>query len=337
MPWKQLLRMGKIKPSTEAIDMLMSMGEQMVTRAKAKLLSIVEQDLYWPTLTPTQAAIMLYGIAPPTPDETIKLVEDIFVKKEKLLEVKYVNTLKKIRKYYKAIEHGEMKDITGQEVQDLLVEAEEYFKRIKELFAEIEQRKEKERIVEACETIITIIRDILRLHGIKDVKQEDIPRLFTSELVNKGRMPEKQLRILKLILESREKYEKDQLTKAEVEGTRKEASQLIKSLVEYIQRTRGSEIERTKIRVKHGEKFGEVILLGKTAFIVHDLDSTDQEISKADIKPNGSLGTTSKSNMIELEKAIAEVEVPEKAFIKAPIFEDLKKIFGKEVEILVHY
>ncbi|MBT5021340.1 nucleotidyltransferase domain-containing protein, partial [Candidatus Woesearchaeota archaeon] len=81
MPWKQLLRMGKIKPSMEAIDMFMSSGEQMVGRVKAKLKGIVEADLYWSTLTPTQAALMLYGIPPPTPKETVNLLEDVFVKK----------------------------------------------------------------------------------------------------------------------------------------------------------------------------------------------------------------------------------------------------------------
>ena len=83
MPWKQLLKMGKIKPSTEAIDMFMASGEQMTARVKAKFKQMVEQDIYWSTLTPTQAALMLYGIPPPTPNETIKLVEEVFVKKEK--------------------------------------------------------------------------------------------------------------------------------------------------------------------------------------------------------------------------------------------------------------
>src|SRR3989344_4285113 len=34
MPWKQLLRMGRIKPSREAIDLFMSTGEQSITRVK---------------------------------------------------------------------------------------------------------------------------------------------------------------------------------------------------------------------------------------------------------------------------------------------------------------
>ena len=41
--------------------------------------------------------------------------------------------------------------------------------------------------------------------------------------------------------------------------------------------------------------------------------------------------------MDELEKVLKKVEIPPKVFIKEPIFEDLKNIFGKDVEILVNY
>ena len=107
--------------------------------------------------------------------------------------------------------------------------------------------------------------------------------------------------------------------------------------MEYLQRKRGREIEKAKIRVKHGNRFGEVILLGEEAFIIHDIDNEEKDISKAKIKENGSLGTTQKSSLEELEKALAKVEIPPKVFIKEPIFEDLKNIFGKDVEILVNY
>ena len=48
---------------------------------------------------------------------------------------------------------------------------------------------------------------------------------------------------------------------------------MFKFLVEYMQRKRGQELERAKVRVKHGEKFGEVILFDTIAFVIHDLDA----------------------------------------------------------------
>ena len=85
MPWKQLLKMGRIKPSPEAIDMYMSTGEQIIDRVKLKIKDIGMEDLFYAILTPSQAALMMHGVAPPTPKETPQVMRDVFVKKEKLL------------------------------------------------------------------------------------------------------------------------------------------------------------------------------------------------------------------------------------------------------------
>ena len=132
-------------------------------------------------------------------------------------------------------------------------------------------------------------------------------------------------------------YEAKKLTKIEVERVKKDSNELIKFLVEYLQRKRGREIERAKIRVKHGSKYGEVILLGEVAFIIQDIDQQEKDISRARIKEDGSLGPAEKSYLEELEKELAKVEIPPRVFIKEPIFENLKGIFGKDVEILVNY
>ena len=81
----------------------------------------------------------------------------------------------------------------------------------------------------------------------------------------------------------------------------------------------------------------EVILLEKIAFIFKDIDSKEQGILKAQINPDGGLGTLEDSSMEEYEVELAKIKIPPKVFIKEPIFEDLKNIFGREVEILINY
>ena len=122
-----------------------------------------------------------------------------------------------------------------------------------------------------------------------------------------------------------------------MEKVRKISDKLIRELIEYMQRKRGLELERAKIRVKHGKYYGEVLLLDKQAFIIHDLDKKDKEVSKAPINADGSLGKITKSSLVELEKSLAKIEIPSKAFIKEPIFENLKEVFGKDVEILINF
>src|SRR3989344_25539 len=55
MPWKQLLRMGRIKPSREAIDLFMSTGEQSMARVKARLKEMGMEETFYAILTPSQA------------------------------------------------------------------------------------------------------------------------------------------------------------------------------------------------------------------------------------------------------------------------------------------
>jgi predicted nucleotidyltransferase/uncharacterized protein (UPF0332 family) len=337
MPWKQLLKMGKIKPSSEAIDMFMASGEQMVDRVKGRIKQIVEAEIYWSTLTPTQAALMLYGIPPPTPKETIDLVEEIFVKKEKLLEDKYIDTLREIRTYYKGIETGDVKEITGKELDDLLDKADKYLKRLNRLFTQIEKMKEEESVIHLYETMVTIIRDVLMLEGVERVKDVEVVKYFESELVHRGKIPEKYLRMINSVIKAKHDYDEKKLTKADIENVKKEARELTKFLVEYMQRKRGRELERARIRVKHGDKYGEVMLLEDTAFIIHDIDEEDKEITKAKIMPDGSLSEYKKSNIEELEEHLAKYSIPPKVFIKEPIFEKLKDIFGRDVEVMVNY
>jgi len=306
MPWKQLLRMGKIKPSAEAIDMYMNSGEQMLKHVKSKIRDLGMEDTFWAILTPSQAALMLYGVPPPTPKETPELMRQLFVKKEKMLEEKYVKI-------------------------------ENYLKRIKKLFSQIEKIREEESMLHIYDTIVTVIRDILKLEGIQRASDLKIVKIFEDEIISKGKIPAKFLRILNSIMKAKKDYDNKKLTKAEVEKVKKSSQEFIRFMIEHIQRKRGMEIEKTKIRVKYGDKYGEILLLGKKAYIIHDIDQEEKRITKAEILPNGGLGKITKSSLEELEKELSKIEILSKVFIKEPIFEDMKKIFGKNVEILVNY
>ncbi|MBI3036564.1 nucleotidyltransferase domain-containing protein [Candidatus Woesearchaeota archaeon] len=337
MPWKQLLQMGRIKPSSEAIELYMSSGEQLLERVRFKLKEIGMEDMFWAILTPTQAAIMLYGIPPPTPKETPEVVREIFVKKEKLLEETYVNTLETVIRMRKELEHGDRKDVSGVEIDKVLSDCDKFLKRIGQLFKEIQQVKEEENIVRLYDTTVTMIRDALKAEGIGKVDDAELVSTFEDEMISKNRIPAKFLRILNEIIKAKKDYEAKKLNKAEIEKVKKDSTEFSTALLEYIQRKRGRELERAKIRIKHGSKFGEVVLLDSDAFIIKDIDQPQKEVSKAKITEEGGLAAITESSQEELEVAIANRAIPPKTFIKEKIFEDLKRVFGKDVEILVNY
>lgn len=334
MPWKLLLQMGRIRPSPEAIDMNMDIGEKLIERVKQKLLSVVGEDLFYAALNPAQAALMLYGMPPPTPKETVKLMEEIFVKKEKMLEKKYITTLERIRVMYKDVEHGKIKEVSGKEIDNLLREIDQYLKRIKKLFDQIEKKSEVKNVEEIYDTCILITKDALRLQVNEPVN--DIEKAFKERLVDPGKLPEKMLNILKDVIKAKKDFKAKKLTKQEVEKVRREAGMYIKVLVESIQRSRGMEVERAKVRFKYEDKFGEILILDKVAFITPNLENKE-EVQKAEVTEEGGLKDIRQSSLEEMEKEMVKTQIPPKVFIKEKIFEDLKNLFGKKVEILVNY
>jgi len=232
MPWKALLKMGKLKPSPESIDMFMSIGDKTVKRVKATLLDVVIGDIYWSVLTPSQALLMLYGLPPPNVKETVKEMKKIFYEKEKMLEKKYVDILEEIAiKYYKGYEHGKVKEVSGKEVDKLLKNAEDYMKRLKELREQIE-KKASEKTVEQ------IYNDVFELMKILVGKksQEQTIKNFESDFVKTGKFSPQHLRTLKDVVSAKKEFKKGKLNAHHVDNARKNAQMLINDIIEYNQR-----------------------------------------------------------------------------------------------------
>jgi len=325
MPWRLLLQMGRIKPSPEAIDMQMDIGDKLLDRVKGKLLSVVAEDVYYATLNPAQAALMLYGVNPPTPLETIELMNEIFVKKEKLIEEKYVKFLEKVRNYYKDIEHGKVKEVSGKEIDELVKETRDYLERIKKLFSQLEKKKESESVLDIYNACLAVTHD---LFTVLNVKEESSLEGTLKKVVDKGEIPRKFLEVLKKVIKAKD----SKLSKAENEKIRRDARLYIKNVLEFIQRKRGFEKERTKVKFKYGDKEGELYLLDKKIFLIKDIK--EKEIMKAGLQDNGVMGNLSKSSQEELEDELKNLKAHD-IYLKEKTLDSLRNIFGKNVEILV--
>ena len=337
MPWKQLLKMGRIKPSAEAIEMYLSSGEQLIKRIEFKLNDIGIEDLFYALLTPSQAALMMYGIPPPTPKETPGLLREIFVQKEKLFEESYVKIIEKVLQIRKEVERGTKKKVTGKEIDELLDSAGKYLDRLKKLFSEIEKRKEEESTLHIYDTVVSLVRDILRLEGIERVAEDEIAKMFDSALVVTGKLPDKFLREISTIIKAKKDYSQKKLSKVDLDKIKKEAGPLIRGLIEYVQRRRGRELDRARIRVKYGNKYGEVIVIDKDVYIIEDIDAKEKSVQKASLTSEGGIEKIKKSSPEEMEKSMAQVQILPRVFIREKLLEDLKKIFGRDLEILVNY
>ncbi len=316
MPWKLLLKMGKIKPSPEAIDMFMSMGDKLGESVKRRFLDIVMGDLYWGVLTPSQALLMLYGLPPPTTKEVVGEMKRVFLDKEKLLEKKYIDILEEICiKYYKGYEHGKIKEVKGAEIDRLLKNSEDYMKRLKELRVQIEKRVQEKTIEEVYKNVFKM------LSGLFGEKSEvQLINEFEKELVNKGKTDPRFLHILKELSDAKKRLKaKKKPTSHEVEEIRKNAVMLINNLIEYGQRCELAELQRSKVMIvsKSGKK--AEVFLTNPIFLIQEgkikkladksEDASPEEFQSIVTQQKGKAGKLDHKTLDILRKEFGEFEI----------------------------
>jgi predicted nucleotidyltransferase/uncharacterized protein (UPF0332 family) len=245
MPWKSLLKMGKLKPSPEAIDMFMKGAEKTKEMIERRLIDAMI-DAYYGVLTPSQALIMLYGSPPPTHKETPKLMEEIFVHKEKMLKKADLAILEKVVKEFKAYEHDTKYTISGVEVDKLIKDSENYLKRMNELREKIEKRYQEKTVEEIYRDTFELLGTIVKAKGQSAIIDE-----FEKSFVKKGKFTPQDLRTLKDIVKARTEFRKGKLNSHAVNEARKNASILINDLVDYNQRC---EMKNKKSNNNSGEE-----------------------------------------------------------------------------------
>ncbi len=327
MPWKLLLGMGKLKPSPEAIDKFMSMGDQVSDMVKKNLRDVVIKDIYWGILTPAQALLMLYGLPPPKTSNAPKIFLDTFVKKEGILEKKYSDILKRIVKAYKDFEHGKVKEFTGKQVDGFLQDAEDFLSRMKDLRKQIEERSQKKTLEDVHNGIFEILKNIFN-------KKQDkaLIKKFKEELVDKGQMSKQDLKTLKKVSESKNKdievnfdknkkknkeKNKNKIKRHEVEKLRKDANVLLNRLIEYNQRKELIGLQKSGMRLKTEDKEYELVV-GEDTFLIDE-----GQVKKID--PGKGLVN---SDNEEFNKALDKQKGKKEVKINPEIFSILKKEIG---------
>ncbi len=324
LPWKSLLRMGKIKPSPEAIDMFMSSGNKLKETVEKRIFDVATLDLFWGISTPTQGVLMLYGLAPPNVYETVKQFKEVFVNKEKLVEQKYADILEEIIiKVWKKYEHGKLKpgDISGKELDRLSKNAVDYIQRLKELREQIEKRIQEKSIEQ-------IYNDVFGMLGalLKKKSEASILKEFNEKIIQEGRFPPRFLDNLKLISKTKQNVvktknskKKDNLTLKQsqnVDNARKLATEITTALAEYTQRCELAAMEKSRFLVKTRETTAEIFFLANT-FIIQG--SKIQKISGNKLV---------RSNPKELQEQLVARKGKETK-IDLGSFKILKKVFGK--------
>ncbi len=312
IPWKLLLKMGKIKPSPEAIELYMKQGEQTEEFVKRRLLDAMV-DIYWGIVTPTQALMMLAGEAPPVPKTMVEEVKRILVQREKVMSQSQLEILSKAVTLYKDYEHAKLKEFPGKEVDQLLKESKEYNKALKEMQKKLEKKLQEKSAEEIYGSVFSLLRTIL---GNKS--QEELVKTFDIQLVKKGKMQHRFSSVLRELISVKGKIKSGKLNQKEVEKSKADAIELVNSLVEYGQRADIIKAEKGTIQISYANnRKAELVLLDNHAFLVEG--SSFRKLSASGLE---------QSSQAEFEKAMQENKGALHSSLSSDILNALQKSIG---------
>jgi predicted nucleotidyltransferase len=312
IPWKLLLLTGRIKPSPEAIDLYMKQGEQTEEMVKRRLLDAMV-DIYYGILTPTQSMMMLAGEAPPIPKTAVQEVRKILVEKEKVMTEADLKILEKAVYLFKQYEYGKLKEYPGKDLDIFMKECIDFNKRLKGIRKKIEKKMQEKTAEDIYGEVFKLLKTFF---GEKS--QESLIKEFESKMIKKGKISPRFSVILKRLVNTKGKIKSGKLDQKEVDSVKKDAIELIESLVEYAQRADLVSAEKSTMHITYGNRRAELFLLGSDNFLIEG-----KEIKKVH---NNKLVPSTRE---ELEKALQENKGKLSTKISGEIFHILEKELGK--------
>ncbi|MBS3065651.1 nucleotidyltransferase domain-containing protein [Candidatus Pacearchaeota archaeon] len=317
LPWKFLLKRGKIKPSPEAIDLYMKQGEQTKEIVKRRMLDTMI-DIYYGIITPTQAMMMLAGEAPPVPKVVVEEVKKTLVERDKVMSLTDLKILEKAVNLFKQYEYGKLKEISGKELDMLMEEWKSYNGMLKKMREKIEKKIHEKTAYEVYADLFKTLKSIFG-----DKSESALLKEFESKLIKKGKVEPRFSKVIREIANIKKRVKSGKVGLKEVDSMKKDAIELIRSLVEYAQRAELVCTEKGTLMqvIYSGGRKAELVLTGKDNFLVEGksikriagdklVEVKKEELDKALMENKGKLSTVINGELFHtLEKILGKFEV----------------------------
>ncbi|MFA4819365.1 MAG: nucleotidyltransferase domain-containing protein [Candidatus Aenigmatarchaeota archaeon] len=250
IPIRKLLEMGKIPTTLEAVEKFMETAPQKINRVETAKLYMVAEDLYYSMLNSSQAVLMYMGLNPPSPKHTPLDVKEHLVD-AKLLEENYLQDLQSVIEFRKAVEHKEVKDITGQQLDDFIQKAKQYVSRMEQLLLQL-QKKKKETIVHKNYEVM-IKAAVAALKKIEKLPPDpkDLPHAVKEYLIDAKRIDPYFSDVFKRVITMRKMLDEDkvnEIPQRDIELTREYVRRFVQDLRPIIEPPPKKSVSKKKKR-----------------------------------------------------------------------------------------
>jgi predicted nucleotidyltransferase/uncharacterized protein (UPF0332 family) len=182
IPLRKLYERGRFPATTEAAYIRMAAVPKRIRRVEGLPAMAVFEDLFYAELETAQAILMFLGFEPPGIRGSPAAVRTHLVDAG-LLESKWADELESIVKFHKAVEHDEIKRISGAELDKWVGRTKAFVARFEKLLAKLENDRKAAQINRMTE--VALKAGVVALKAFDKLPKEpaDIPAAVQKHLV----------------------------------------------------------------------------------------------------------------------------------------------------------
>ena len=237
IPVRKLLELGRIPTTLEAVEKFMEAAPQKINRVETAKLFMIAEDLYYAMLNCSQAVLMFMGQNPPSPKHTPAEVNEHLVKNN-LLEETYLRDLEAVLDFRKRVEHKEIKDVTGVELDEYIKKAKNYVNRMDQLLLQLQKKKKENIASKNYEVMIKAAVAALKKMEKLPPDPKDLPKAIKEDLIDKGKIDPYYSEVFRKVVTMRKMLDEDRVSEVpqrDLELTREYVRRFVRDLAPMIE------------------------------------------------------------------------------------------------------
>ncbi len=248
IPVRKLLELGKIPTTLEAVEKFMETAPQKINRVETAKLYMIAEDLYYSMLNSSQAVLMYMGLNPPSPKHTPLDVKEHLVD-QNLLEENYLRDLQGVIEFRKQVEHKEIKDINGQQLDEFIAKAKQYVSRMEQLLLQLQKKKKETIVHKNYEVMIKAAVAALKKIDKLPPDPKDLPHAIKEQLIDTKRVDSYFNDVFKRVITMRKMLDEDKINEIpqrDIEVTREYVRRFVQDLRPMIEPSAKARGKRAK-------------------------------------------------------------------------------------------
>src|SRR3989344_1487072 len=237
IPIRKLLEMGRIPTTLEAVEKFMETAPQKINRVETAKLYMIAEDLYYAMLNSSQAILMYMGESPPSPKHTPAEVKEHLIDGD-LLEQEYLNDLQSVIDFRKGVEHKDIKEITGPDLDEMIKKAKKFVNRMEQLLMQLQKKKKETIVTKNYEVMIKAAVTALKKIDRLPPDPKDLPNAIKNDLIDKGMINPYFSDIFRKVITMRKMLDDDkvnEIPQKDIELTREYVRRFVRDLTPLIE------------------------------------------------------------------------------------------------------